>query len=80
MSHTLIVFPDDTAQAIVEPLRAAKRSINIRMFLFTDPTLLDEVIAAKIRRGAAAKARMTRRQQHWPLPGSRCATAIRPLR
>ncbi|WP_398483544.1 phospholipase D-like domain-containing protein [Tardiphaga sp.] len=49
MSHTLIVFPDDTAQAIVEPLRAARRSINIRMFLFTDPTLLDEVIAAKKR-------------------------------
>lgn len=50
MSHTLIVFPDDTAQAIIDPIRAAKRSLNIRMFLFTDPALLNEVIDAK-RRG-----------------------------
>jgi phosphatidylserine/phosphatidylglycerophosphate/cardiolipin synthase-like enzyme len=50
MSHSLLVFPDDTAQTIIEPIRAAKRSINIRMFLFTDPTLLHEVIAAR-RRG-----------------------------
>jgi cardiolipin synthase len=49
MSHRLIVFPDDTAQAIIDPIRAARRSINIRMFLFTDPALLDEVIAAKGR-------------------------------
>jgi cardiolipin synthase len=49
MTHSLLVFPDDTAQCIVDPIRAAKRSLNIRMFLFTDPTLLHEVIAAKQR-------------------------------
>jgi phosphatidylserine/phosphatidylglycerophosphate/cardiolipin synthase-like enzyme len=54
MSHTLIVFPDDTAQTIIGPIRAAKSSLNIRMFLFTDPALLDEVIAAK-RRGVKVR-------------------------
>ena len=46
MSHTLLVFPDDTARSILDPINAAKHALNIRMFLFTDPTLLDAVIAA----------------------------------
>ncbi len=50
MSHSLIVLPDDTAKPILDPINAAKRALNIRMFLFTDPTLLEAVIAAK-RRG-----------------------------
>jgi cardiolipin synthase len=49
MSHTLIVLPDDTARSILDPIDAAARSLNIRMFLFTDPTLLHAVIAAKHR-------------------------------
>jgi cardiolipin synthase A/B len=50
MSHRLIVLPDDGAHAIVDPVQAARHSLNIRMFLFTDPTLLNAVIAAR-RRG-----------------------------
>ena len=50
MSHSLIVLPDDTAKPILDALGAATRSLNIRMFLFTDPTLLAAVIAAR-RRG-----------------------------
>ena len=50
MSHTLIVLPDDTAKPILDALAGAQRSVNIRMFLFTDPTLLKAVVAAK-RRG-----------------------------
>ena len=49
MSHSLIVLPDDTANAIIDPINAAEHSLNIRMFLFTDPTLLSTVIAAKKR-------------------------------
>jgi cardiolipin synthase len=49
MSHRLIVLPDDTANAIIGPIRAARHTLNIRMFLFTDPSLLDAVIAAKGR-------------------------------
>jgi cardiolipin synthase A/B len=50
MSHRLIVLPDDTAAAIIDPIKAARHTLNIRMFLFTDPSLLEAVIAAK-RRG-----------------------------
>src|SRR6202789_1748983 len=49
MSHSLIVLPEDTAQPILDALSAAKRSIQIRMFLFTDPGLTNAVIAAKYR-------------------------------
>ena len=57
MSHTLIVLPDDTAKPILDALAAAKRSLNIRMFLFTDPTLLEAVIArAPSRRQGARDA------------------------
>ncbi len=49
MSHTLIVLPDDTAKPILDPINAAKKSLNIRMFLFTEPTLLEAVVGAKKR-------------------------------
>ena len=54
MSHRLIVLPDDTAKPILDAINAAERALNVRMFLFTDPTLLDAVIAAK-RRGVNAR-------------------------
>jgi hypothetical protein len=47
MSHRLIVLPDDTAKPILDAIHAAKMALNIRMFLFTDETLIGAVIAAK---------------------------------
>ncbi|MGY3602665.1 MULTISPECIES: phospholipase D-like domain-containing protein [unclassified Bradyrhizobium] len=49
MSHRLIVLPDDTASAIIDPINSARHALNIRMFLFTDPALLNAVIAARHR-------------------------------
>jgi cardiolipin synthase len=49
MSHRLIVLPDDTADAIIDPVKSARHTLNIRMFLFTDPSLLEAVIAARHR-------------------------------
>ncbi|MDM0013321.1 phospholipase D-like domain-containing protein [Variovorax sp. J22P168] len=49
MSHQLIVLPDDTAKPILDAINGAKSALNIRMFLFTDETLLAAVIAAKQR-------------------------------
>src|SRR6201986_2354168 len=49
MSPRLIVLPDDTADAIINPIMAARHALNIRMFLFTDPSLLNAVIAARHR-------------------------------
>jgi cardiolipin synthase A/B len=49
MSHTLIVLPDDTAKPILDAINQATHALNVRMFLFTEPTLIDAVIAAKRR-------------------------------
>jgi cardiolipin synthase len=49
MSHRLIVLPDDTASAIIDPIGSARHTLNIRMFLFTDPALLNAVITARHR-------------------------------
>src|ERR1700749_1628138 len=49
MPHRLIVLPDDTADAIIDPINSARHALNIRMFLFTDPALLNAVIAARHR-------------------------------
>ena len=55
MTHTLIVLPDDTAKPILEAVSAAKKSLQIRMFLILrDPGLLDAVVAAK-HRGAEVR-------------------------
>jgi len=54
MSHTLLVLPDDTAKPILEAIAGAKSSLNIRMFLFTDPTLLEAVLGAQ-RRGVRVR-------------------------
>jgi cardiolipin synthase A/B len=49
MSHRLIVLPDDGAQPLIDALDGAKRAINIRMFLFTDPAMIAAVQAAAAR-------------------------------
>jgi cardiolipin synthase A/B len=54
MTHSLIVLPEDTAQPILDALSAARRSVQIRMFLFTDLGLTNAVIAAK-RRGVKVR-------------------------
>jgi hypothetical protein len=41
------VLPDDSATPLVEAINAAKRTLQIRMFLFTDPTMLQTVLAAR---------------------------------
>jgi cardiolipin synthase A/B len=50
MSRSLIVLPDDSAQPILEAIQSAAKSIRIKMFVFSDPTILQAVIAAH-RRG-----------------------------
>jgi cardiolipin synthase A/B len=50
MSRSIIVLPDDTAKPILEAIAQAQKSIRVKMFLFSDPSLLDAVIAAR-RRG-----------------------------
>src|SRR5580700_6437440 len=49
MSHALIVMPDDTSQPILDAIDGAKKSIRVKMFLFSDPTLLGAVMKARKR-------------------------------
>ena len=49
MSRTLIVLPDDSVQPILDAIDGATKSLRIKMFIFTDPSLLDAVIAAHHR-------------------------------
>jgi len=49
MPRSLIVLPDDSAKPIVEAINGAKDSIRVKMFLFSDPTLLSTVVAAQKR-------------------------------
>ena len=49
MSRSLIVMPDDSARPILDAIAAAKKSLRIKMFLFSDPALLAGVIGAQKR-------------------------------
>ena len=49
MARTLIVLPDDSSRPILNAIDGARRSIRIKMFVFSDPTLLTATIAAKQR-------------------------------
>ena len=49
MSRSLIVLPDDTAKPILDAINNAAKSLCIKMFVFSDPGLLQAVIAAHQR-------------------------------
>jgi cardiolipin synthase A/B len=49
MSRSLIVLPDDSAKPILEAIDAATKSLRVKMFIFSDPSLLKAVIAASKR-------------------------------
>jgi phosphatidylserine/phosphatidylglycerophosphate/cardiolipin synthase-like enzyme len=47
--HSLIVQPDDGIAPILKTIEGAKHSLDIKMFQFTDPVLIEAVIAAHKR-------------------------------
>jgi phosphatidylserine/phosphatidylglycerophosphate/cardiolipin synthase-like enzyme len=54
MARSLIVFPDAGAQPLLEAVASAQKELRIKMFLFSDPSLLKAVIEAK-KRGVAVR-------------------------
>jgi phosphatidylserine/phosphatidylglycerophosphate/cardiolipin synthase-like enzyme len=48
-SRSLIVLPDDSAKPILAAINGALRTLRVKMFVFSDPGLLEAVIAAKRR-------------------------------
>jgi cardiolipin synthase A/B len=49
LTHSLIVLPDDTAIPLLSAIEAAKKSLRVKMFLFSDPSLIKAVIDARKR-------------------------------
>src|SRR6058998_3598620 len=49
MSRSLVVLPDDTARPILDAINHADKSLRIKMFIFSDPILLQSVIQAHKR-------------------------------
>jgi len=50
MPRSLIVLPDDSAKPVLAAINGANKSLRVKMFIFSDPSLLKAVIAAR-RRG-----------------------------
>ena len=46
MSRSLVVLPDDTAKPILDAIAAARKSLRVKMFVFSDPSLLKAVVDA----------------------------------
>jgi phosphatidylserine/phosphatidylglycerophosphate/cardiolipin synthase-like enzyme len=56
MSHrSLVVLPDDSAKPILDAIGTASKSLYVKMFLFSDPKLLEAVVTA---RGRGVKVRV----------------------
>jgi cardiolipin synthase len=49
VTHSLIVLPDDTAEPLLRAIEAARTSLRVKMFLFSDPSLMKAVVGAKKR-------------------------------
>jgi cardiolipin synthase A/B len=54
MARTLIVLPEDTAKPILDAIEGALQTLRVKMFVFSDPSLLRAVIAAR-RRGVKVR-------------------------
>jgi cardiolipin synthase len=49
MARSLVVLPDDSAKPILDAVNGATKSLRIKMFIFSDPGLLQAVIDAQHR-------------------------------
>jgi len=49
MSRSLIILPDESSQPILDAIAGAKKSLRVKMFVYSDPGLLAAVIAAHER-------------------------------
>ncbi len=48
-SRSVIILPDDSARPILDVIASASKSLRVKMFVFSDPVLLDAVIGAHAR-------------------------------
>src|SRR5258705_13649720 len=50
VARSLIVLPDDSAKPILTAIEGATRTLRVKMFVFSDPSLLKAVVDAKRRK------------------------------
>src|ERR1035441_8595373 len=53
-NRQLFVLPDESSKPFLDAIDAAKKSLQIKMFVFSDPDLLKAVVAAH-KRGVKAR-------------------------
>ena len=53
-SRSVLVLPDDSVKPILEAIRSAAKSLFVKMFVFSDPALLEAVVSAR-RRGVKVR-------------------------
>ena len=49
MSRKLLVMPDDTSKPLLAAIDGATKTLRVKMFMFSDPGLIQAVIAARKR-------------------------------
>ncbi len=62
MSRSLVVLPDDSAKPILDAINHAAKSLRIKMFVFTDPSLIAAVVEAH-RRGVVVRVMLNPRRR-----------------
>src|SRR5262245_61470044 len=50
MTRSIVVLPDDSARSIVDAIHAAKHRLRVKMFVLSDPALLNALVAAHRRK------------------------------
>src|ERR1700761_3301308 len=75
MSRFLVVMPDDTAQPLLDAIAGARKSLRIKMFLFSDPRLLDAVIAAR-RRGVEVRVMLNPERRSGEKENGECRNVL----
>jgi phosphatidylserine/phosphatidylglycerophosphate/cardiolipin synthase-like enzyme len=76
MSRSLLVLPDDSAQPILDAINGAAKSLRIKMFVFSDPSLLNAVIAAQ-RRGVKVQVMLNPARRSGELENEESRKALR---
>ena len=64
MSRSLVVLPDDSAKPILDAIHHAAKSLRIKMFVFTDPSLMSAVVDAQ-RRGVTRTRHAQSQAPEW---------------
>jgi cardiolipin synthase A/B len=54
MSRSIIIMPDDTGKPILDVIAGAKKTIRVKMFLLSDPSIVQALITAQ-KRGVDAR-------------------------